>query len=128
MRLLLDTHLILWAAYEPTRLSEEVRSLINDDRHVPVFSAASMWEVTIKAGLGRADFTVDPRILRRGLLENEWEELPISSAHSVAVADLPAVHQDPFDRILVAQARVEGIALLTSDPLVAEYGSPARLV
>jgi PIN domain nuclease of toxin-antitoxin system len=125
---LLDTHLLLWAAYEPDRLSETARQEIEDAATEPFFSAASIWEVSIKAGLGRADFTVDPRLFRRGLLENGYRELPVSSAHAAAVVDLPPVHRDPFDRLLVAQSRAEGIALLTNDAVVAQYGAPVRLV
>ena len=93
-----------------------------------LFSAASIWEVSIKRSLGRADFRVDPRLLRRGLLDNGYGELPITSDHAVAVDGLPPIHKDPFDRILVAQSIVEGIALLTSDPLVAQYAGPIRKV
>lgn len=93
-----------------------------------VFSAASLWEVTIKAGLGRADFQVDPHLLRRGLIENDYEELPVTSQHAVAVGQLPDVHRDPFDRILVAQAMVEGLLLLTHDPFVQAYPGPIRAV
>ena len=86
-----------------------------------LLSAVVVWEVAIKRSLGRADFEVDPRVLRRGLLDNDYEELPISSEHAIAIDGLPAIHKDPFDRILVAQAVVEGIILVTSDPLVARY-------
>jgi PIN domain nuclease of toxin-antitoxin system len=87
-----------------------------------------LWEVAIKRGLGREDFRVDPRLLRRGLLDNGYRELPITSEHAVAVDGLPPIHKDPFDRLLVAQATVEGIALLTADPLVARYPGPVRQV
>jgi PIN domain nuclease of toxin-antitoxin system len=93
-----------------------------------MFSAASLWEVAIKRGLGRSDFRVDPRLLRRGLLDNGYSELPITSEHAVAVDGLPPIHKDPFDRMLVAQAMVEGVALLTADPLVAQYPGPVRRV
>ncbi|MFT4220999.1 MAG: type II toxin-antitoxin system VapC family toxin [Microbacterium sp.] len=119
--------LALWAAYKPRRLAATALELIEDERHELVFSAASIWEVTIKASLGRDDFDVDPRVFRRGLVESGYAELPITSAHAAAVADLPALHRDPFDRMLVAQARVEGLTLLTNDELVAAYGQPARL-
>jgi PIN domain nuclease of toxin-antitoxin system len=90
--------------------------------------ATGVWEVAIKRGLGRSDFQADPRLLRRGLLDNGYTELPILSDHVVAVDSLPPIHKDPFDRLLVAQATVEGITLLTSDSLVAEYPGPVRLV
>lgn len=128
MRLLLDTHLLLWAAYAPEKLSGAVRVRIEDGSVEPSFSAASIWEVAIKAGLGREDFDVDPRVLRRGLLDNGYRELDVSSAHAAAVVDLPPLHRDPFDRMLVAQSRLEGIVLLTNDRLVARYGAPVQLV
>ena len=128
MRLLLDTHLLLWAASEPERLPREARDLIEQDGVSLMFSAASLWEITIKSGLGRADFRVDASVLRRGLHENGWEELPVTGAHAVAVGRLPDFHKDPFDRLLVAQAAAEGIVLLTSDPVVARYPGPVRLV
>lgn len=127
MILLLDTHLLLWAAYTPEKLSEPLRTAISDDLNSPLFSAASIWEVAIKAALGRTDFTADARVLRRALIENGYTELPVTGAHAAAVADLSPLHRDPFDRVLVAQARVEGIPLLTVDQQVAAYGSPVRL-
>jgi PIN domain nuclease of toxin-antitoxin system len=127
LKLLLDTHLLLWAASAPERLPAGARALLEDAANELLFSAASLWEVTIKAGLGRDDFRVDARVLRRGLLDNGYTELPISSAHAVAVAGLPNLHRDPFDRLLVAQAGVEGITLLTSDEAVAGYPGPIRL-
>ncbi|MEW6632441.1 MAG: type II toxin-antitoxin system VapC family toxin [Pseudomonadota bacterium] len=126
MKLLLDTHLLLWAAGEPDRLPFAALALIEDPSNELMFSAASLWEVAIKRGLGRDDFTIDPRLLRRGLLDNGYQELPITSAHAVAVDGLPAIHKDPFDRILVAQAIVEGITLLTTDGVVARYPGPIR--
>ena len=128
MRLLQDTHLLLWAAGEPDKLSTRAKTLMEDQDNVLVFSAASLWEITIKTGLGRADFQVDPHLLRRGLIENGYEELPITSQHALAVGQLPDVHRDPFDRILVAQATVEGLLLLTRDPLVKAYPGPIEAV
>ena len=128
MRLLLDTHLLLWAAGEPNRLSATARRLMRDSENTLVFSAASLWEIAIKRKLGRHDFRADPRLLRRGLLDNGYDELPIGSDHAIAVEDLPPLHKDPFDRILIAQAIVEGILLLTVDPLLAEYAGPVRRV
>ena len=125
---LLDTHLLLWASAGSSRLSERASSLINDPQSGLMFSAAAIWEVAIKSRLGRPDFSVDARLLRRGLIENGYSELAIDSEHSVATLDLPDVHRDPFDRIQVAQARVEGIVLLTTDERVADYGSPVELV
>jgi PIN domain nuclease of toxin-antitoxin system len=128
MRLLLDTHLLLWAAGVPDQLSKTASALINDDRNELMFSAASLWEIAIKKGLGREDFKVDPRVLRRSLLENGYSELAITSEHTVAVSDLNTIHKDPFDRLLIAQATVEGITFLTNDEIVAKYPGPIRLV
>lgn len=128
MKWLLDTHLLLWAAGTPERLSVEARTLLNDPRHELIFSAASLWEITIKRGLGRTDFQVDPRLLRRGLLDHGYQELPITSAHVVAVEALPVLHKDPFDRLLIAQALVEGVILLTADERVAQYPGSIRKV
>ena len=126
MNLLLDTRLLLRAAGEPGRLSTKTRRLLNDPNNELLFSAASLWEIAMKLGSGRADLQVDPRLLRRGLLDNGYTELPILSAHVVAIESLPPIHKDPFDRLLVAQATVEGITLLTLDPVVAEYPGPIR--
>jgi PIN domain nuclease of toxin-antitoxin system len=128
MKLLLDTHLLLWAAGEPQRLSKRARTLIDNPDNELLFSAASLWEVAIKRGLGREDFKVDARLLRRGLLDNGYRELPIMSNHVVATESLPLIHKDPFDRILVAQATVEGVTLLTIDSLLSQYPGPIRTV
>lgn len=128
MKLLLDTHLLLWAAGEPNRLSADARALIDAPENELFFSAASLWEIAIKRGLGRDDFQVDTRLLRRGLLDNGYSELPIGSEHAVAIDSLPSIHKDPFDRMLVAQAMVEGITLLTVDAYVAQYPGPVRKV
>ena len=126
MKLLLDTHLLLWAAGEPKRLPKGIRILLEDRDNELLFSAASLWEVVIKSGLGRKDFRVEARLLRRGLLDNGYSELPIFSDHVVATESLPPIHKDPFDRVLVAQATVEGITLLTNDPVVAQYPGSIR--
>lgn len=102
--------------------------MITEPRNELWFSAASLWEITIKHGLGRRDFRVDPHMLRRGLLENGYAELPIGSQHAMATAHLPPIHKDPFDRMLVAQAESEGALLLTSDEVVARYPGPVRKV
>lgn len=128
MKLLLDTHLLLWAAGDPDKLSARAKALLEDQDNVLLFSAASLWEITIKAGLGRADFQIDPHLLRRGLIENGYQELPITSQHALMVGQLPDVHRNPFDRILVAQATVEGLLLLTHDPLVQAYPGPIEAV
>lgn len=128
MNLLLDTHLLLWAAGEPERLSDKARDLLLDPSNQLVFSSASLWEISIKNQIGRADFNVDPRRLWRLLLANGYRELRVSSEHAIALKDLPFLHGDPFDRILVAQARVEGLLLLTVDKTVAKYGDGVRKV
>ncbi|HEY1707723.1 MAG TPA: type II toxin-antitoxin system VapC family toxin [Rhizomicrobium sp.] len=128
MRLLLDTHLLLWAAGDPDRLSGEARALIGSAQNELLFSVASIWEIAIKRGLDRDDFQVEPRALRQGLLNNGYGELAITGEHAVALDILPHIHKDPFDRLLVAQALVEGIVLLTSDQKLFAYGGPVRKV
>jgi PIN domain nuclease of toxin-antitoxin system len=128
MKLLLDTHLLLWAAGQTNRLPRAARLLLNDADNELLFSAASLWEVAIKRQLGREDFQVDARLLRRGLLDNGYGELSITSEHAVAVDLLPPLHKDPFDRILIAQSIVEGVMLLTADPLVAQYPASVRTI
>ncbi|MBI3403267.1 MAG: type II toxin-antitoxin system VapC family toxin [Acidobacteria bacterium] len=128
MKLLLDTQILLWAAGHPERLSAAARRLLNNPRNELLFSAASLWEIAIKSTLGRADFRVEPRQLRRGLLDNGYVELPVTSEHAVNVDGLPALHKDPFDRMLLAQAISEGITLLTSDSHMARYRGPVRKV
>jgi PIN domain nuclease of toxin-antitoxin system len=128
VKLLLDTHLLLWAAGTPERLSDATRTLLEDPRNALFYSAASLWEVAIKRSLGRADFRVEPRVLRRGLRDNGYAELPITGEHAVACEGLPPIHRDPFDRILVAQALTEGITLLTTDSMVASYPGPIQRV
>jgi PIN domain nuclease of toxin-antitoxin system len=126
VRLLLDTHLLLWAAGAPERLPTAARELIDDANNQLMFSVASLWEVAIKSGLGRDDFRADARLLRRGLLDNGYGELAITGEHAVAIAALPPIHKDPFDRLLIAQSAVEGILLLTTDRVVAQYPGPVR--
>lgn len=128
MKLLLDTHVLLWAAGQPEKLSPAARQLLEDQENELLFSAASLWEIAIKRGLGRDDFRVDPRLLRRGLLDNGYIELPVTSAHAVTLDSLPPLHKDPFDRMLVAQSIAEGVTLLTADPLVAKYPAPVQKV
>lgn len=128
MKLLLDTQLLLWAAGQPERLSAPTRKLLNDPRNELLFSAASLWEIAIKSSLGREDFRVDPRLLRRGLLDNGYIELAVTSEHAVSINGLPPLHKDPFDRLLLAQALTEGITLLTGDTRLARYPGPVRKV
>ena len=128
MNLLLDTHVLLWAAGASRQLSADARGLIEDPENELVYSAASIWEVAIKRGLGREELSADPRLLRRGLLENGYVELPVSGAHAAAVDLLPPIHKDLFDRILIAQAQIEGLTLLTADEVVARYPGPIQLL
>lgn len=126
MKLLLDTQILLWAAGQPERLSVAARRQLSDSKNELLFSAASLWEIAIKSALGREDFRVEPRVLRRALLDNGYTELPITSEHAVNIDGLPDLHKDPFDRILLAQAMTEGITLLTSDAQLARYRGPVR--
>jgi PIN domain nuclease of toxin-antitoxin system len=126
MKLLLDTHILLWAATDT--LPEEAEKLVLDSDNALYFSPASIWEIGIKKSLGRSDFRVDPEVLRRGLLDNRYLELPITGLHALAVNDLPRIHQDPFDRMLLAQAKAEGMFLLTSDSALREYPRPVLFV
>ncbi|MBQ0746672.1 MAG: type II toxin-antitoxin system VapC family toxin [Marinobacter sp.] len=120
--------LSIQAAAEPQKLSAEATGLISDHANTLYFSAASLWEVVIKNNLGRQDFQVNPNILRRGLMNNGYLELPITSRHTLAMSHLPDIHRDPFDQILVAQAESEGFLLITADDLVARYSGPVRRV
>ncbi|WP_028587095.1 type II toxin-antitoxin system VapC family toxin [Desulfocurvus vexinensis] len=126
MKLLLDTHMLLWAA--AGTLPPQAEALVVDGGNTLYFSPASIWEIGIKKGLGRSDFRVEPEVLRRGLLDSGYQELPITSLHALAVADLPPLHKDPFDRMLLAQAKAEGIHLLTSDSALREYPGPILFV
>lgn len=128
MILLLDTHVLLWAAHDPDKLSAKARAAIIEPANELWFSAASIWEVAIKATIGRSDFEFDAGVLRRALVENGYVELAVDSRHAAEVAALPSIHRDPFDRLLVAQARIEGCQLLTVDRRLADYGSPVVLV
>ncbi len=121
MNLLLDTHILLWAAARPEKLSRKTLRLFDDSDNTLVFSAASLWEIVIKQSLGRDDFDVNARQLRRGLLDNGYNELLVTSTHALALDDLPPLHKDPFDRMLLAQSRVEGFTLLTADKQVLQY-------
>lgn len=128
MKYLLDTQLLLWASGDTGKLGATARKLLSDPRNELLFSAASLWEVAIKTTLGRADFQVDPRLLRRGLIDNGYTELPVTSQHAVSIDTLPPLHKDPFDRLMLSQALTEGIALLTTDDRLARYPGPVRKV
>jgi PIN domain nuclease of toxin-antitoxin system len=127
MRLLLDTLILLWGAVEPERLPKSTSSLIESPDNEIMFSAVSLWEIAIKTSRGRADFRVDAGVLRRSLFDNGYSELVVTGAHAAALMNLAPVHKDPFDRMLVAQAMIEGLTLLTADPVVAKYPGDIRL-
>lgn len=124
MRLLLDTHILIWTAAGSKRLSVKTRSLLEDPKHDLVFSVASLWEIAIKTGGTGHQMPVNVERLRTMLIENGYAELDIKSSHAFAVRHLPPLHRDPFDRILIAQARVEGMTLLTIDKRMLKYGAP----
>jgi PIN domain nuclease of toxin-antitoxin system len=112
---------LLWAAGQPDRLSKVARELIENPGNELYFSAASIWEIAIKSSLGREDFKADSRLVRRGLIDNGYREIPISSEHAVGVQALPFIHKDPFDRLLISQSMSEGIWLVTADPVLSQY-------
>jgi PIN domain nuclease of toxin-antitoxin system len=126
MRLLLDTHLLVWAMGEPERLPTGCAAMLEDPSNNLVFSVASLWELVIKQALGRPDFNLEPSLLRQALLGGGWQELPIEASHALAVSQLPPLHRDPFDRLLLAQAQVDGLLLLTADSQLSLYPGPIR--
>ena len=128
MKLLLDTHLLLWIVSDSPRLPAAAREAVEDSRAEVLFSVASIWEVAIKIRLRQTDMRWEATVLRRGLLENGFGEVPITGEHALGIATLPSIHKDPFDRMLVAQAMANGILLMTSDPMLARYPAPVRLV
>ncbi len=133
MKLLLDTHLLLWSsstdeAIGRSQLSSETQDIINAPDADLIFSAASIWEIAIKSSRHTGSFAIDPAIFRGRLIARGLGELFITGVHAAAVHNLPWVHKDPFDRLLIAQAMVEGATLLTSDETVAAYPGPIRLI
>ena len=128
MRILVDTHLLLWAVARSRRLPREARSLILDAANEVFYSAASVWEVAIKSELRRRDFRANPTVLVRALTESGFSELPVTAAHAARMAGLPDVHRDPFDRLLVAQSLAEPMTLLTNDAILLGYGTLVQLL
>jgi|SRR5271157_889152 len=124
MRYLVDTQIAIWALLDDVRLGEPAREALGDLTNECIFSVSSIWEIAIKRALKKPGFLHDPREIRRQLLANGYEELTIQSQHAVTVDSIPLIHRDPFDRILIAQAMVEGITLLTADPRIAQYPGP----
>lgn len=121
MRVLVDTHVLLWAATSPNRLPERFREYLESPANDVLFSAASIWEIAIKSQIKRIDLTIDPAELARGAVEHGFEELAVTSVHAAGVSQLPLHHRDPFDRILIAQALAEPARLLTVDTALARY-------
>ncbi|MGH8700885.1 MAG: type II toxin-antitoxin system VapC family toxin [Burkholderiales bacterium] len=128
MRLLLDTHLLLWSMGVTRRLSRTARDLLLDPANTVLFSAASVWEIAIKSSLRRRDFKVELPGFVRALKRAGFSELPVRTVHAMRVAQLPDLHKDPFDRLLVAQALVEPAVLLTIDAQLRDYGPQVRVL
>ena len=128
MRLLLDTHVLLWAVAASRRLPKAARALIQDEENEVFYSAASVWEISIKASLRRSDFKIDVEQFHASLPEAGFSELAVRAAHAVAVSKLPDLHRDPFDRMLVAQALLEPLVLVTNDESLAKSPAPVRMI
>lgn len=126
MKLILDTDVIIWAALDS--LAEETKQRLSGEGVELLFSAVSIWEIAIKSRLGKPDFSFDAAVFRRSLFESGYIELPVNGVHAAAVARLPDLHKDPFDRLLIAQAMVEGITLLSADEAVLSYPGPIERV
>lgn len=122
MRVLLDTHVFLWWIVDDPQITEKVRKLITDGDNELFYSAASCWEIAIKAQLGKIDLPKKPDIfISDQLATNAVQSMPILASHALHVCNLPDFHKDPFDRMIIAQAQLEGLPLITSDPLMAKY-------
>lgn len=128
MRALLDTHILLWALVEPKKLPKQIRSLIENPEAEVLFSAASIWEIAIKAQAGRIDLPLEPGRIGEAAVESGFLELPIRSSAAALVARLPLHHRDPFDRLLIAQAMAEPAILCTHDQGLAPYAGLVKLV
>ena len=128
MRLLLDSHLLIWATTDPDRLSASVQKMIDDPSNLVWFSTATIWELAIKQQTKRSNLTIDLAVMRETLLANRYQELVVNAQHALAIRTLPLLHRDPFDRLLLAQAIVEGATLLTADKTLAGYPAPVYLI
>ncbi len=128
MKFLLDTHFILWLPIGGRGIRRAARALLENSDNEFLFSAASLWEIALKRARHRGTFGFDPREIRTQMLANGYEELPVLGNHVLGVDALPPIHKDPFDRLFIAQAIVEGITLLTVDATVASYPGPIRKV
>lgn len=125
--MLLDSHLLIWLSAASDRLPDIVRQTVENTNNELFFSAASIWELSIKESTGRARIELPPALLHRKLLANDFKELPVTAAHGLGILSLPAIHKDPFDRILIAQAIAEDMVLMTSDETIAQYEGPTQL-
>jgi PIN domain nuclease of toxin-antitoxin system len=128
MRFLLDSHILVWMAAMTARLPRQARDLLEDPENTLFFSAVSIWELTVKHAIDKDGIPMHPSVLYRSLIDNGITEVPITSLHGLAVGALPMIHKDPFDRLLLAQCRQEGMTLLTADRVLASYDAPIRLV
>lgn len=128
MKFLLDTHFILWLPIGGRGIKRTARALLDNPDNEFLFSVASVWEIALKRTRYRGTFSFDPRQIRKQLLENGYEELPVMGKHVLGMDALAPIHKNPFDRLLIAQAIVEGITLLTVDATVARYPGPIRKV
>ena len=128
MRILLDTQLLLWSVASSRRLPKPARALILDPENDAFYSAASVWEIAIKSALRRKDFKADPVALVRAFGQSGFSALPVTATHAARVAALPAIHRDPFDRLLIAQSFSEPMTFLTNDSILARYGPLVTLV
>jgi len=128
MRLLLDTHLLIWALDEPERLNDATRAIVADQANQVLFSVASIWEIAIKSAYGRIDFALDPQEVLDAAIHTGFNELQIRSQAAVQVGKLPLYHRDPFDRLLIAQAMIEPVRFYTADPLLPPYSELVTLI
>jgi PIN domain nuclease of toxin-antitoxin system len=128
VRLLVDTHVLLWAVATPERLPPSSRDRLESPVNDVLFSAASIWELTIKIQVGRLKLTVEPEVIAEAATRMGFEELPVTAAHAAGVGRLPLHHRDPFDRLLVAQAIHEPARFLTADQVLAQYSDLIEIV
>jgi PIN domain nuclease of toxin-antitoxin system len=128
VKYLLDTHYAFWVAVKDRRVSTRLQKLLADDANDFFFSVINIWEIAVKRSHGRTGYAIDPRDLRQSMLANAFQELQVTGDHAIAVESLPLLHKDPFDRLLIAQAAVEGIILLTADKMVAKYPGPIQMI
>jgi PIN domain nuclease of toxin-antitoxin system len=126
--LMLDTQLAIWTGSDKTRMSASARALIGDPANQLFFSSVTIWEIAIKQALRRSGFFADADFAREQMLAAGFQEVPLTGIHAVKIRELPPLHGDPFNRILIAQAMCEGLTLLTTDSLLAQYPGPVLRV